>query len=689
MPEDTPDTSGGVLDKLAGKAKQVVGNIVGNETLAEEGSLQERKADTALDATRLAAEAEQAEREADLAAEQEQNRLDQARVEAELAEQTRADQIEREEAAERAAVADEAARKEAAAAQAAQAEQARLDRKQAEVVADRIDGAQKAAQIEQDARRAEATADALDAAQQQPRPADEQRMTMDIAKLRRDTLALWLQGLRLPLTAAEAILRPGEDTASWPPAIAFEKIEAAVKEAVGNVVRDDTLVAMARLQRAEVSQREEALTKRADAEATRAEARGTAEAKAADVERQREQTERAADERGQRIDEERRTAEQQVAQKAARKRSATRKQAAARKAAVETAATKAESDRLRKEAATLRAKKRAVAAQGEVRKLDRKVQAKKAVRRAADADCTASAGGPRVSRYRWVPPARGGLDMASTIRAALVQTTWTGDKETMIKAHEEYAREAASQGAKVICFQELFYGPYFCQVQEAEYYEYAESIPGPTTERFQALAAELEMVFVLPMYEQEQPGMLYNTAAVVDADGSYLGKYRKHHIPQVKGFWEKFYFRPGNLGFPVFDTAVGKVGVYICYDRHFPEGWRALGLNGAEIVFNPSATHRGLSSYLWKLEQPASAVANEYFVGAINRVGIEDLGDNDFYGTSYFVDPEGKFVGEPADAHEPELVVRDLDMDLLAEVRNRWAFYRDRRPEEYGRLTEQ
>ena len=279
--------------------------------------------------------------------------------------------------------------------------------------------------------------------------------------------------------------------------------------------------------------------------------------------------------------------------------------------------------------------------------------------------------------------------MASLVRAALVQTTWTGDKETMIKAHEEYAREAAAQGAKVICFQELFYGPYFCQVQETEYYEYAESIPGPTTERFQALAAELEMVFVLPMYEQEQAGMLYNTAAVVDADGSYLGKYRKHHIPQVKGFWEKFYFRPGNLGFPVFDTAVGKVGVYICYDRHFPEGWRALGLNGAEIVFNPSATHRGLSSYLWKLEQPASAVANEYFVGAINRVGIEDLGDNDFYGTSYFVDPEGKFVGEPADAHEPELVVRDLDMDLLAEVRNRWAFYRDRRPEEYGRLTEQ
>lgn len=276
----------------------------------------------------------------------------------------------------------------------------------------------------------------------------------------------------------------------------------------------------------------------------------------------------------------------------------------------------------------------------------------------------------------------------SVVRAALVQTNWTGDKESMIVAHEDYARQAAAQGAKVMCFQELFYGPYFCQVQDAKYYEYAESIPGPTTERFQALAAELGMVLVLPMYEEEQPGILYNTAAVVDADGTYLGKYRKNHIPQVKGFWEKFYFRPGNLGYPVFQTAVGPVGVYICYDRHFPEGWRALGLNGAQIVFNPSATHRGLSAYLWQLEQPASAVANEYFVGAINRVGIEaEIGDNDFYGTSYFVDPEGKFVGEPADPYKPELVVRDLDMDLLAEVRNRWAFYRDRRPDAYGDLT--
>ena len=280
--------------------------------------------------------------------------------------------------------------------------------------------------------------------------------------------------------------------------------------------------------------------------------------------------------------------------------------------------------------------------------------------------------------------------MANVIRAALLQTDWTGDKTSMIDKHEEAAREASTQGAQVICFQELFYGPYFCQVQEAQYYEYTEAIPdGPTTQRFQSVAKELGMVMVLPMYEVEQAGVYYNTAAVIDADGTYLGKYRKHHIPQVKGFWEKFYFRPGNLGYPVFDTAVGKVGVYICYDRHFPEGWRALGLNGAHIVFNPSATSRGLSAYLWKLEQPASAVANEYYIGAINRVGIEPLGDNDFYGTTYFVDPEGKFVGEPADDHKPELLVRDLDMDLIKTVRDRWQFYRDRRPDAYDELVAQ
>ncbi|GAA2784907.1 hydrolase [Kitasatospora paracochleata] len=278
--------------------------------------------------------------------------------------------------------------------------------------------------------------------------------------------------------------------------------------------------------------------------------------------------------------------------------------------------------------------------------------------------------------------------MPRVVRAALFQTAWTGKKETMIDAHERAARDAAAQGAQIIGFQEVFNAPYFCQVQEPEHYSWAEPVPdGPTVQRMRALARELGLVIVVPVYEIEQSGFYYNTAAVIDADGTYLGKYRKHHIPQVKGFWEKYYFKPGNVGWPVFDTAVGKVGVYICYDRHFPEGWRALGLAGAEIVYNPSATSRGLSAYLWQLEQPAAAVANEYYIAAINRVGVEEYGDNDFYGTSYFVDPRGQFVGEVASDKNEELVVRDLDLDVIEQVRQQWAFYRDRRPDAYGPLT--
>ncbi len=239
-----------------------------------------------------------------------------------------------------------------------------------------------------------------------------------------------------------------------------------------------------------------------------------------------------------------------------------------------------------------------------------------------------------------------------------------------------------------MCFQELFYGPYFCQVQDDVHFDYAEPIPdGPTTKLMQDLAKETGMVLIVPIFEKEDDGFYYNTAAVIEADGTYLGKYRKQHIPHVNGFWEKYYFRPGNGGYPIFDTAVGKIGVYICYDRHFPEGWRALGLNGAKIVFNPSATSRGLSMYLWNLEQPAAAVANEYFVGAINRVGKEPFGDNDFYGSSYFVDPRGQIVGEAASDTEEELVVRDLDLDMIDEVRKQWAFYRDRRPDAYDELV--
>ncbi|CAA9299502.1 MAG: N-carbamoylputrescine amidase / Aliphatic amidase AmiE, partial [uncultured Friedmanniella sp.] len=262
---------------------------------------------------------------------------------------------------------------------------------------------------------------------------------------------------------------------------------------------------------------------------------------------------------------------------------------------------------------------------------------------------------------------------------------------SMLDRHEQFARQARDQGAQVICFQELFYGPYFGITEDPQYYDYAEPADGPVVQRFAALAAELGMVMVLPIYEEEQPGVYYNTAVVVDADGTVLGKYRKHHIPHLEKFWEKFYFRPGNLGYPVFRTAVGPIGVYICYDRHFPEGWRELGLNGAQIVFNPNATKPGLSNRLWEIEQPAAAAANGYFVAAPNRVGREDNEYGDlavsFYGSSQFVDPQGNLVGPMGSSETEEVLVRDLDLDLVRQVRNAWQFYRDRRPESYTSIT--
>ncbi|WP_199425879.1 nitrilase-related carbon-nitrogen hydrolase [Thermaerobacillus caldiproteolyticus] len=267
-------------------------------------------------------------------------------------------------------------------------------------------------------------------------------------------------------------------------------------------------------------------------------------------------------------------------------------------------------------------------------------------------------------------------------------------KEKAIEKHVKLVKEAKDRGAQIICLQEIFYGPYFCAEQNTKWYDAAEEIPnGPTTKRFQDLAKELGVVIVLPIYEREGIATYYNTAAVIDADGTYLGKYRKQHIPHVGvgnegcGFWEKFYFKPGNLGYPVFDTAFAKVGVYICYDRHFPEGARILGLKGAEIIFNPSATVAGLSEYLWKLEQPSHAVANGYYVGAINRVGYEapwNMGE--FYGQSYLVDPRGNFVAMGS-RDKDEVVVGEIDKKMIREVRDTWQFYRDRRPETYNEMT--
>ena len=287
--------------------------------------------------------------------------------------------------------------------------------------------------------------------------------------------------------------------------------------------------------------------------------------------------------------------------------------------------------------------------------------------------------------------------MARITRAALIQasnpappeSSIEDTKKMMIDKHVELIKQAADQGAQVTCLQEIFYGPYFCAEQDTRWYEIAEQIPdGPTIKLMQELAKQHKMILVVPIYEVDMTGVYYNTAAVIDEHGEYLGKYRKHHIPHCNpGFWEKFYFKPGDIGYPVFETSAGKIGVYICYDRHFPEGARELGLNGAEIVFNPSATVAGLSEYLWKLEQPAHAVANQYYVGAINRVGTEEpwrIGE--FYGQSYFCNPRGQIMVEGS-RDKDEVIVADLDLDMIEEVRNTWQFYRDRRPESYKQIS--
>jgi len=285
----------------------------------------------------------------------------------------------------------------------------------------------------------------------------------------------------------------------------------------------------------------------------------------------------------------------------------------------------------------------------------------------------------------------------ATLTGGLIQMSLKADtakspeqiRDAMLEAHLPLVDEAGKRGVQVLCLQEVFTQPYFCPSQDAKWYASAEPIPdGPTVKLMQERAKRHRMVIVAPLYEEAMTGVYYNTAAVIDADGTYLGKYRKTHIPQVAGFYEKFFFKPGNSGWPVFQTAYCKLGVYICYDRQFPEGWRALALNGAEYIVNPSATVAGLSQYLWELEQPASAVANGCYIGAVNRVGREapwNIGE--FYGSSYFVNPRGKIIAK-ASPDKDELISAEMDMNMVREVRNLWQFFRDRRPETYASLVD-
>ena len=260
----------------------------------------------------------------------------------------------------------------------------------------------------------------------------------------------------------------------------------------------------------------------------------------------------------------------------------------------------------------------------------------------------------------------------------------------MIEKHEALIAKAAGGGAQIVCLQELFYGPYFCAEQQTKWYELTERVPeGPTTQRFCEIARKHGIVIVLPVYEEEQTGVYYNTAAVIDADGSYLGKFRKMHIPQVQpGFWEKYLFPAGQSRLSgVSDTRSPRSAFTSATTAIFPRGPDAWGWTGRKLCSIPRPPSPGLSEYLWKLEQPAHAAANGYFVGAINRPGWEEpwrIGE--FYGQSYFCDPRGKILAEGT-RNTDDIVIADLDLDLIREVRNTWQFYRDRRPETYGAIT--
>ena len=272
------------------------------------------------------------------------------------------------------------------------------------------------------------------------------------------------------------------------------------------------------------------------------------------------------------------------------------------------------------------------------------------------------------------------------MRAALVQMKASMKREENLDRAAELVKEAARQGAEVVCLQEMFATWVFAQKLDATYQELAEPLDGASVSRMRAVARALKLVLIVPFYERVMAGELYNTAALVDATGEVLGVYRKHHIPMSSHFQEKFYFRPGNAGYPVWDTRHGKIGIMICYDRHFPESARALGLNGAEFVFVPTATTiRGFSRSVWEAELRGHAIANGYFVGGVNRVGTEL--DSSYYGASVFIDPIGQIVVQ-AGEKDDEVLVANLDRARIEEIRRAWPFYRDRRPESYGRLVQ-
>jgi N-carbamoylputrescine amidase len=289
--------------------------------------------------------------------------------------------------------------------------------------------------------------------------------------------------------------------------------------------------------------------------------------------------------------------------------------------------------------------------------------------------------------------------MKTTI--GLIQMTCTASPQENVAKCLAKIEDAARRGAKIICTQELFTSLYFCQTENHDHFKLAEPIPGPTTEALCAVAAQHEVVIVGSLFERRAPGVYHNTAVVIDADGKLLGKYRKMHIPDDPLFYEKFYFTPGDLGFKAWDTRYGKIGVLICWDQWYPEGARLTALQGAQILFYPTAIGWQPDEFeeygerqhaSWELIQRSHAVANGVYVAAINRVGHEQTPPGhpgkgiQFWGQSFLADPSGQIVTR-GDVHQEEILLAEVDFDKLDVQRTHWPFLRDRRIDAYGEIT--
>jgi len=272
------------------------------------------------------------------------------------------------------------------------------------------------------------------------------------------------------------------------------------------------------------------------------------------------------------------------------------------------------------------------------------------------------------------------------MKVSLLQMSCINDKEKNIEKAISYIRKASEANSDIICLQELFSTIYFAYTQDPKYFELAEKIPGETSRRLEAAAKEYGIAVIAPIFEldSEVPGIYYNTAIVIDSTREYKGKYRKTHLPQLPGYDEKYYFKPGNLGYPVFDVSGHKIGVYICYDRHFPEGPRIMALKGAEVIFIPTCT--GVYPELWELELRAHASFNTVYVAGVNRVGSEYEGQSyPYYGGSMVVDPAGKVLAKAS--NNEELLNVDIDEEALLQRRRNAPFLRDRRPDLYTPLS--